>query len=76
MRLKIETTPPLPTIKTWFSFHQGLFGFGTRTIADLSKRLISELKLPQQIKLQLNGYDLLDSNVISDLLVQDDLVTY
>jgi hypothetical protein len=74
MRLKIETSPPLPTIKAWFSFHHGLFGL--RIISDLRKRLIAELQLPTQINLRLNGYDLLDSNRIGELLSQDDLVTY
>jgi len=76
MRLRIETTPPLPPIKTWFSFTQGIFGFGTRTINDLRKRIIAELRLPDSIQLQLNGYDLLGSNLIEDLLEKDDLITY
>jgi len=76
MRLKIETLPPLPPVKTWFSLRLGILGFGPRTIDDLRKRLASDLRLPPDIKLQLHGYDLLDSNSISDLLQNDDLVTY
>ena len=76
MRLRIETIPPLPRIKTWFSVPSSIFGFGKWTINDLRKRIIAELRLPEGIQLQLNEYDLLGSNLLEDLLEKDDLITY
>ena len=76
MRLRIETTPPLPPLKTWLSVSPGLFGLGTRTINDLRKRLISELRLPEGIQLQFKEFDLLGKDAIEDLLEKDDLVKY
>jgi len=75
MRLRIETTQPLRPIKTWFSFTGGIFGFGTRTINDLRRRLIAELRLPNEVQLQLNGFDLLESQLIEGLLEKDELIT-
>jgi hypothetical protein len=76
MRLRIETTPPLPPRRTYLSVSAGLFGLGTRTINDLRKRLISELGLPQGIQLQLNDFDLHGKDTIESLLEKDDLVKY
>jgi len=77
MRLRIETTPPLPPLKTWVSVTRGTFGFGTRTsIQDLRERLIVEFKLPKEILLQLNGYDLPVKELVEELLEKDDLIQY
>jgi len=76
MRLRIETTAPLPVLKTWFTVTRGTFGFGTRTIEDLRKRLIAKFKLPKEIRLQLNGYDLLEDEPVEELLEKDDLIQY
>ena len=76
MRLRIETTPPLPTLKTWLSVSPGIFGLGTKTINDLCKRLVSDFGLPKDIKLQLKGYDLYGKDVIETVLEKDDLITY
>jgi hypothetical protein len=74
MRLRIETLPPLPPLKTWLNVTPSLFIFGTRTISDLQNRLIKELGLPKEIKLQLKGYDLLPKESIEGLLEKDDLI--
>ena len=76
MRVRIETTPPLPPLKTWLSVSPGIFGLGTRSIDDLCKRLVSDFGLPRGIKLQLKGFDLYEKDVIEDVLEKDDLITY
>jgi hypothetical protein len=76
MRLRIETRPPLPVLKTWLSVNPGFFGFGTRTFNDLCKRLVSEFGLPNGIKLQLKGFDLPGPDLIELLVEKDDLITY
>ena len=76
MRLRIETRPPLPALKTWLSASPGLFGLGTRTFNDLRKRLVHEFGLPKEIQLQLNGFDLYGRDAIEEVLEKDDLVMY
>ena len=76
MRLRIETAPPLRPLKTWLTAAPGIFGRGTRTINDLRRRLIAEFGLPNEIQLQLQGYDLLEKDSIQDVLEKDDLVMY
>lgn len=74
MRLRIETLPPLPPLKTWLVVAPGIFGLGTRTINDLCKRLISEFGLPEGIRLQFHGFDLYGKDSIEGLLDKDDLI--
>jgi hypothetical protein len=76
MRLRIETLPPLPPLKTWLVVTPGIFGLGTRTVNDLCKRLISEFGLPAGIQLQYGGFDLHKKDPIEGLLDKDDLVQY
>ena len=76
MRLRIETTPPLRPLKTWLNVSPAIFGLGTRTVSDLCKRLVSDFGLPKEIKLQLQGYDLYEKDVIEQLLEKDDLIMY
>ena len=76
MRLKIETIPPLPPLKTWLNVNPGPFGHGTHTISDLCKRLASEFGLPAKIQLQLQGFDLYGKDDIEGVLEKDDLIQY
>jgi hypothetical protein len=76
MRLKIETTPPLPPLKTWLNVSSGIFGFGTRTFSDLCKRLVSEFSLPKGIQLEYDGFGLYGKDAIESLLEKDSLVRY
>jgi hypothetical protein len=76
MRLRIETTPPLPPLKAWINISQGLFGLGTRTIHDLRQRIIKDFELPAAIGLELDGFELLGRDAIRELLEKDDLIRY
>jgi hypothetical protein len=76
MRLRIETLPPLPLLKTWLIVTPGIFGLGTRTVNDLCKRLISEFGLPKGIQLKYRGFDLYGKDSIESLLDKDDLIQY
>jgi hypothetical protein len=76
MRLRIETQPPLPPLKTWLNVSPGIFCLGTRTFNDLCKKLVSEFGLPEGIRLQFNGFDLYGKDFIQGMLEKDDLVTY
>lgn len=78
MRLRIETTPPLPPLKTWLNVTSGLFRLfgGKRTVNDLHRRLVSEFGLPEGIKLQFGGYDLYRGDPLESLLNDNDLVKY
>ena len=76
MRLRIETHPPLPSLKAWINPTPGLFGLGTRTINDLRKKIIKDFELPDDIVLELDGFELVGRDRISDLLEKDDLIQY
>ena len=74
MRLRVETTPPLPPLKTWLNITTSTFGFKSRTISDICTRLGQEFALPKGIKLQLGGYNLPPKDSIEGLLEKDDLI--
>jgi hypothetical protein len=77
MRLRIETVPPLPPLKAWLTVSPGLFNLlGTRTISDLRKRIVRDFQLPDEIYLELDGFELFGRDSISDLLEKDDLIQY
>ena len=76
MRVRIETVPPLAPLRTWLNVDTGFFGFGTRTFNDLCKRLASDFDLPNQIKLQLDGFDLPGMALIDTLVEKDNLLMY
>lgn len=76
MRLRIETAPPLPPLKAWINASPGLFGLGTRTINDLRKRIIKDFELPDNIGLELDGFELLGRDAINELLERDNLIQY
>jgi len=76
MRLRIETTAPLPRLKTWLNVHTEFFFFGTRTFNDLCRRLATDFGLPSDIQLQYAGFDLYGKDPIESILSEDDLVQY
>jgi len=76
MRLRIETVPPLAPLRTWLIVYPGFFGFGTRTFNDLCKLLVSEFDLPDEIKLQRDGFDLPGMALLETLVEKDDLLMY
>jgi hypothetical protein len=73
MRLRIETKPPLPPLKTWLDVNLGFF-FGTRTFNDLCRRLIRDFDLPNGIALQYAGFDLFGKDSIEAILRKGDIV--
>jgi hypothetical protein len=74
MRLRIETQPPLPSLKAWINPSPGLFGLGTRTINDLRRRIVKDFDLPDTIALELDGFELLGRESINEILEKDDLI--
>ena len=76
MRLRIETTAPLPRLKTWLNIRTDFFFFGTRTFNDLCRRLATDFGLPSDIQLQHAGFDLYGKDPIESVLKEDDLVQY
>ncbi|KAJ6625019.1 hypothetical protein B0H10DRAFT_2005382 [Mycena sp. CBHHK59/15] len=74
MRLKIQSVPPLPALKVWFTPGEQCI-----TVANLKSALareVPELKLKSvsPLELTLDGFGLLDASLLLDVLRDGDLV--
>ncbi|KAJ7126618.1 hypothetical protein C8R43DRAFT_703788 [Mycena crocata] len=74
MRLKIQSVPPLPLHKVWFTP-----GEDCLTVAHLKSALVrqvfkSTLKSASPLDLSLDGFDLLEASTLVDILRDGDLV--
>ncbi|KAF9262155.1 hypothetical protein L218DRAFT_1000903 [Marasmius fiardii PR-910] len=90
MRLRLESSPPLPHLKAWFSSSQTQWKISTQTsqhktrpqyISDLKKSLCTTIKPlseaginANEIVLELDGFELLDDSTVDELLREGDLV--
>lgn len=75
MRLKIQSVPPLPVVRVWFTPGADLLD-----ISDLSATLAREVFAPKSknasppLNLSLDGFELLEASLLSDVLRDGDLV--
>ncbi|KAJ7257869.1 hypothetical protein B0H12DRAFT_1232437 [Mycena haematopus] len=74
MRLKIQSVPPLPVLKVWFTP-----GEQCATVANLKSALAREVfafkqKNASPLELSLDGFDLLEVSSLQDVLRDGDLV--
>lgn len=74
MRIKLQSFPPLPTLRAWFSIHSAT------TVKELKSVLCQELPAlqdgalnPEDIVLVLDDFDLLDFSPI-DVIRDGDLI--
>lgn len=72
MRLKIQSIPPLPSLKVWFTPDELCL-----TVASLKTALLRDLfksKSPSPLDLSLDGFDLLEASSLLDVLRDGDLI--
>ncbi|KAF7370795.1 hypothetical protein MSAN_00713000 [Mycena sanguinolenta] len=74
MRLKVQSVPPLPVLKVWFTP-----GEQCATVANLKSALAREVfafkqKNASPLELSLDGFDLLENSSLQDVLRDGDLV--
>ncbi|KAI9069562.1 hypothetical protein FKP32DRAFT_60375 [Trametes sanguinea] len=76
MRLKVESVPPLPHVKAWFSAHAlpSVLDLKASLCADLHALSDAHIK-PEDILLLLDDFELLDSSSI-DVVRDGDLIVY
>jgi hypothetical protein len=73
MRLKIQTVPPLPVFKVWFTPGSEQ----CTTVANLKSALARDVlkqKNASPLELSLDGFDLLEGSLLQDVLRDGDLV--
>ncbi|KAI8098008.1 uncharacterized protein B0P05DRAFT_522949 [Gilbertella persicaria] len=75
MRVKIATSYPLDKYHCWFSIEKSL---ENQSIHQLAKQIVNKLELeaiPSNLKLLLEGYQLLPQTKIKEVLRDGDLIT-
>lgn len=76
MRVKVESAPPLPSVKAWLSLAALSTVSDLKTLICYSLQPFSDAGIHERdIHLVLDGFELLDSSEI-DILRDGDLVTY
>ncbi|KAJ7173855.1 hypothetical protein C8R46DRAFT_1084134 [Mycena filopes] len=73
MRLKIQSVPPLPVLRVWFSPGESICVTIADLIASLTNEFASKLK-DASLQLSLDGFELLGASLLSDVLRDGDLV--
>lgn len=74
MRLRIQTSPPLLPLKAWFPTSVSTSS-ETQIVAELKISLLSVVNAGKaKLKLELDGFELLDSSPVKDVLRDGDLV--
>jgi hypothetical protein len=77
MRFRLQTTAPLPPVKAWVSFsstgHETVYALKTHLCAVLEPLQRAHIG-PGQIKLELDGFELLDDGTAAELLHENDLL--
>ncbi|KAJ7572061.1 hypothetical protein C8J56DRAFT_906841 [Mycena floridula] len=77
MRIRLATEPPLPAVRAWFSFSQT----ATSTVLHLKKSICGLKALqdaqisPSRVRLEMDGFELLDELSVEGLLNDSELVT-
>lgn len=74
MRIKIATTAPLPKYQCWFPISENL---EKKSIHQLAKKMVDQFKLATEaidLKLSMDGFELLPQSITKDLLRDGDLV--
>jgi hypothetical protein len=75
MRIKLTTTSPLTKQNCWFALSEAQ---ERSTVHQLRKKIAHDLELivePSNIKLSIDGFNLLPQTIIKDLVRDGDLIT-
>lgn len=74
MRIKVSTTAPLPKHQCWFPISERL---QKQSIHQLAKKMVDQFKLSTEainLKLSMDGFELLPQSITKDLLRDGDLL--
>ncbi|KAK0199314.1 hypothetical protein DFS33DRAFT_1401236 [Desarmillaria ectypa] len=75
MRLRIQTEPPLPHLKAWFPFIDDVNIHGLKTSLCSTIQVLKTAKIkPGELTLELDGFELLDELVCSDVVRDTDFI--
>jgi len=77
MRLRLQTSPPLPLVKAWIAFpslgHETIYGLKVYICTTLQPLQDARVQ-PAQVKFELDGFELLDDTPVTELLHENDLL--